>query len=343
MASHRSSKSPSRAATVTMVGLAAGTVAMVPNVGEAAPAQTFAQVQAEVNSLNAQADAGTQNYDADQQAYAQLQQRIDGLQSQIVTDTAQTHELQKSMGLQAGAQYQQDGVSEALQLALTANPDAYLNQASVINESGQQDAARLKQLEATQVQLKQDVANAANLVAEQLATVRQQAVTDANIKSELSKAQSLLNTLTAQQQAEVENGGNGTAQTTFTGVLPPVSGRAAVAVAYAKSKLGDEYVRGGNGPSIFDCSGLTQESWKAAGVGIERTSYEQYASLPHIPISDLQPGDLVFFFGSSEGPQHVGIYVGDGELIHAPHPGTVVQYASLYGSDMPIVGAARVD
>lgn len=343
MASHRSSKSPSRAATVTMVGLAAGTVAMVPNVGQAAPAQTFAQVQAEVNALNAQADATTQTYDAAQQTYAQLQQRIDGLQSQIVTDTAQMHQLQKNMGLQAGAQYQQNGVSEALQLALTANPDAFLAQASVVDETGQQDAARLKELNATQTQLKQDIANAANMLAEQQATVKQLASADASIKKTLSLAQTLLNSLTAIQRAEVENGGNGTAQTTFTGVLPPVSGRAAVAVAYAKSKLGDEYVRGGNGPSIFDCSGLTQESWKAAGVGIQRTSYEQYASLPHIPISDLQPGDLVFFFGSSEGPQHVGIYVGDGELIHAPHPGTVVQYASLYGSDMPIVGAARVD
>ena len=341
MASHRSSKSPTRAATVTMVGLAAGTVALVPNVSEAAPAQTFQQVQTEVNSLNAQADAETQQYDAAQQAYAQLQQKIDGLQGQIVTQTAAMHQLQKAMGIQAGAQYQENGISASLQLALSSTPDAFLAQASIANETGQQDAARLKQLNSTQVQLKQDVSNAANLLVEQQTEVKQLAAADATIKGELSKAQSLLSSLTAQQQAEIENGGSGSAPTTFNGVLPPVSGRAGVAVAYAKSKLGDEYVRGGNGPTIFDCSGLTQEAWKAAGLAIPRTSYQQYAALPHIPLSQLQPGDLVFFFPSPGGPGHVGIYVGDGELIHAPHPDTVVQYASLYGSDMPIVGAAR--
>src|SRR5580704_12163613 len=113
MASHRSSKSPARATAA---------VALVPNIGEAAPAQTFQQIQAEVNTLNAQSEAATQQYDAAQQAYAQLQQKVDDLQGQIVTETTAAHQLQKAMGLQAGAQYQQNGISASLQLALSATP-----------------------------------------------------------------------------------------------------------------------------------------------------------------------------------------------------------------------------
>lgn len=343
MASHRQSKTPSRAAAATMVGLTAGTVALVPNISEAAPAQTFQQVQTEVNNLTNQAEAATQQYDAAQEAYAQLQQKIDNIQGQIVTETADLHSLQKLMGLQAGAQYITNGVSPALQLALSADPETYLAQASMANETGQLDAARLKDLSATQAQLKQDQANAAALLAQQKITVQNSSNADATVKSELSKAQQLLHTLTPQQQNVVENGGNGSPPPTYTGPLPPVSGRAAIAVAYAESKVGGDhwYKPGGNGPIEFDCSGLTQESWKAAGVSIPRTSYEQYDELPHVPLSSLEPGDLLFFFPNSQGPGHVGIYIGNGELIHAPKTGQKVQFASLYGSDMPIVGAAR--
>lgn len=342
MASHRQSKNPTRAAAATLVGLTAGTVALVPAAANAAPAQTVKQVQAEVNTLNAQAETATQQYDAAQESYAQLQQKVNSLQGQIVTDTTELHTLQKAMGLQAGAQYQENGISPTLQLALSVTPDSYLAQASVDNENDQQDAARYKELNAMQAQLKQDIATAASLLAEEQAAVKTLSTNKNTINSELSQKQSLLNSLNSQQRAEVENGTDGNAQLKFNGPLPAVSGRAGVAVAYAESKVGDEYVTGGNGPTQFDCSGLTQESWKAAGVYIPRTSYEQYSSLTHIPLSDLEPGDLVFFYPGPSGPNHVSIYIGDGEIIHAPRPGEKVQYASLYGSDMPIVGAARV-
>ncbi|HEV2636773.1 MAG TPA: C40 family peptidase [Actinocrinis sp.] len=341
MASHRQSKTPSRTAAATMVGLTAGAVALVPTISEAAPAQTFQQVQTEVNNLYTQSEAATQQYDGAQQAYAQLQQKIADIQGQISIEAADLHSLQKMMGLQAGSQYITGGVDPSLQLALSADPNTFLAQASIADETGQLDAAQLKELQAIQAQLKQDQANAAALLAQQQTQVATLAASNATIKGELSKAQQLLRTLTPQQQAQVENGGNGASQTTFNGPLPPVSGRAAAAVAYAESKVGDWYKYAGNGPDVFDCSGLTQESWKAAGVSIPRTSYAQYDALPHVALSALQPGDLVFFFPGPGGPGHVGIYIGGGEIVHAPKPGAKVQYASLYGSDMPIVGAAR--
>ena len=110
---------------------------------------------------------------------------------------------------------------------------------------------------------------------------------------------------------------------------PPVqaSGNAAAAIAYAFSKLGDPYVWGATGPDTFDCSGLTQAAWAAAGVAIPRDTYEQVAALPAVSRSDLKPGDLLFF----DGDAHVAIYIGGGRLIDAPHTGAVVE-------DVPFAG-----
>ena len=339
MASHRAPKVSTRAASYTAVGLAAGTVALMPNISEAAPAQSIDQVKTEVNNLYSQSETATQQYDAAQQQYAQLQQKVNSLQGQITTETAEVHQLLKNMGLQAGAQYQQGGISETLQLALSSTPDAYLAQASAASETGQQDAVRLKQLDSAQVVLKQDQADAAGLLTQQQTVVKQLTAKKATIQGELNQAQALLSSLTAQQRSQVENSGSGSS--TFSGTLPPVSGRAAAAIAYAKSKIGDPYVYAADGPNSFDCSGLVQASWKAAGVSIERDSYEQWSSLPHVSQSELEPGDLVFYYGSSEGPGHVALYVGNNEIIQALHPGTDIMYSPMLGQ-MPLVGFARV-
>lgn len=121
---------------------------------------------------------------------------------------------------------------------------------------------------------------------------------------------------------------------------PPVNGSAAsVAVNAAYSVLGAEYVWGSAGPSTFDCSGLTMWAWAQAGVSIPHSSAGQYDALPHVPVGEVQPGDLVFYFSPIS---HVAIYVGNGQIIHARHPGPggQVQVSSMYGYSTP-VGAAR--
>ena len=116
----------------------------------------------------------------------------------------------------------------------------------------------------------------------------------------------------------------------------PVSGRAAAAVASAKSKLGAPYVYGGTGPG-YDCSGLTMTSWAAAGASIGRTTGAQWAGLQPISRGQLKPGDLVFYYGNIT---HVGMYVGNGTVIHAPNSTTVVKYAPM--DSMPVSGYRRV-
>jgi cell wall-associated NlpC family hydrolase len=118
-----------------------------------------------------------------------------------------------------------------------------------------------------------------------------------------------------------------------------VSGRAAIAVATAAAQVGKPYQWGAAGPDSFDCSGLTMFAWAAAGVGLPHNAGAQYAVTAHIPLSALQPGDLVFFFGDLS---HVGIYVGGGTMIHAPHAGASVEYASIDAMGTTVILAGRV-
>jgi cell wall-associated NlpC family hydrolase len=123
-------------------------------------------------------------------------------------------------------------------------------------------------------------------------------------------------------------------------VPPPDASKAQVAIAAASSVIGTQYVWGSADPGTgFDCSGLTSWAWAQAGVYLPHSSAAQYATLPRIPYSQAQPGDILFFFNPVS---HVGIYIGGGQMIHARHPGPggQVQQASVSGYATP-VGAGR--
>ncbi|WP_139981189.1 NlpC/P60 family protein [Nocardioides litoris] len=116
----------------------------------------------------------------------------------------------------------------------------------------------------------------------------------------------------------------------------PASGRAAAAVEYAMAQVGDAYVFGAAGPSAFDCSGLTMMAWAQAGVGLPHSSSMQYGTGTRVAASDLQPGDLVFYYSPIS---HVGMYIGNGMIVHAANPSSGVRVAPL--NSMPYVGAVR--
>ena len=114
---------------------------------------------------------------------------------------------------------------------------------------------------------------------------------------------------------------------------------AKVALTVALSQIGKPYVEGAVGPTAFDCSGLTLYAYRAAGVALPRTAAQQLAATPHIAASQLRPGDLLFFY---PGITHVGIYMGNGLMVDAPHTGAVVRVES-YRWFGPLAGVARPD
>ena len=116
---------------------------------------------------------------------------------------------------------------------------------------------------------------------------------------------------------------------------PAPSPGAAAAVSFAKSQLGKPYSYGASGPDSYDCSGLTMTSWRQGGKSLPHSSRAQYSATARVALADIAPGDLVFY-GSPI--HHVGIYVGGGQMVDAPHSGAYVRYASIYRSDLVGVG-----
>ena len=123
------------------------------------------------------------------------------------------------------------------------------------------------------------------------------------------------------------------------GPIPAPSGGAGAAIAYARAQVGKPYIYAGTGPDGFDCSGLTMMAWAQGGVSMPHGSQAQYDMFPHVPISQLQPGDLVFFGSSGPSNHHVGLYIGGGTMIEAPHTGAFVRYATIYRNDLIPLGS----
>ncbi|MEV6326518.1 NlpC/P60 family protein [Streptomyces sp. NPDC051909] len=121
-----------------------------------------------------------------------------------------------------------------------------------------------------------------------------------------------------------------------TGDGSTYAAKAAEALAFARAQIGKPYVWGATGPESYDCSGLTQAAWRAAGVDLPRTTWDQVKVGTRVATADLLPGDLVFFY---DDISHVGIYIGNGKMIHAPKPGAYVREESIYY--MPIYGSVR--
>ncbi|MCX5526037.1 NlpC/P60 family protein [Streptomyces bobili] len=141
----------------------------------------------------------------------------------------------------------------------------------------------------------------------------------------------------AQQESSDASGSTGSTGTDTSSSSPSPSPspstdssyatKAEKALTFARAQIGKPYVWGATGPDSYDCSGLTQAAWKAAGVTLPRVTYDQVNAGTTVSLSSAQPGDLVFFYADVT---HVGIYIGNGMMIHAPKPGTYVREESIY-------------
>ncbi|MFE0416937.1 C40 family peptidase [Streptomyces tendae] len=327
------------AATITLAG-AATAAGLGGGTGHADPQPTAAQVRAKVDKLYQEAEVATEKYNGVKEKADAAERRLEELRDEAARKEDRLNSAREALGSVAAAQYRSGGLDPALQLALSSDPDRYLDGAAFAERAGSRQTAavgrvrkELREIERLRGAARVEVSSLTSRRAE-LKRHRE------TVTGKLEAARRLLSRLTAEERAEVGDRASRSApgpRESLSASAQAPNSRAAAAVAYAYQKLGSPYVWGATGPNAFDCSGLTQAAYRAAGVSLPRTTYAQIDAGRRVPRSELRPGDLVFFYS---GISHVGIYVGKGQMIHAPNPSAPVRVAPV--DEMPFAGATRV-
>lgn len=325
---------------------AAAAVAISSQAANAAPSEKPSkdEVKAKVDKLYEQAEQATEKYNGAREKQEKLQKEISTIQDNVARGQEELNELRDAMGLAAAAQYRTGSIDSSVQLFLSSDPDDYLDKASTMDQLSAQQVDSLKKIQEKQRALAQQRAEAADKLKDLSSTRTELGKKKKEVQGKLAEAQRLLNSLTAAEKAalaaEESRASRSSADRVELGNTGSASGRAMAAFQAAQSRLGSPYVYGATGPSSFDCSGLTSWAYAQAGVSIPRTSEAQSQIGTRITsVSDLRVGDLVFFFNDLH---HVGLYAGNGQIIHAPRTGTVVRYESMDTIGGPFMWGVRV-
>ncbi len=322
------------AATIALAG--AATATGLDGTAQAAPRPSPEQIRSDVDRLHREAEAATEKYNGAKEKAESAQRRLRELQDESARRKDRLNDARAALGSVAAAQYRGGGLDPALQLILSEDPDGYLDGTALAERAGTRHRAEVGRVR-TQLREIEQLRGAARVEAKSLTARRAEMKRHRDtITGKLTAARRLLDRLPPEHRP----GPTGAARpTTAPGsVTAQAPGRrAAQAVAYAYRKLGSPYVWGATGPDAFDCSGLVQAAYRSAGVSLPRTTYAQIDAGRRVARSELLPGDLVFFYS---GISHVGIYVGDGRMIHAPNPSAPVRVAPI--DEMPFAGATRV-
>ncbi|AUG77694.1 hypothetical protein CFP65_2880 [Kitasatospora sp. MMS16-BH015] len=321
---------PRRRRAVTLAGVAAVSVTALATPGHAEPGPAGPeQVRAQVDRLYREAEQATQRYDGAAEQTAALRQRVGRLQDELARKAAAMEATRTRLGALAAEQYRSGGFSQTLQLALSDDPRQFLQRAGVLGQVGVIEQQALQSYGQQRLALDTQAAETQQQLAELDRRQRELSADRAAVQQKLAEAQQLLVHLAPEAADRSDRPG-------FEELPAPATGRAATAIAFALAQLGKPYVWGATGPDSYDCSGLVQAAWAAAGVSLPRTTYAQIDAAPRVARGELRPGDLVFFYSSVS---HVGLYTGNGRMIHAPHPGAPVRYESV--DVMPFAGAVR--
>jgi cell wall-associated NlpC family hydrolase len=302
------------------------------------------EVRHQVDALYAQAETAGQRAAWAQEQQAELQRRASMLEQRLAKEQLRANDVSGQLGAMAQSEYEQGGtIDPVLQLLLSAHPVDYLDRAAGLGQIDVDLAARLAELRTDEHRVERDPAAVREQLSE-LEKLRRSIASDkAEVQRRLGHAQALLGSLTADQRARLQQQEDDAAQVgahaaaaPLAAALGPASDRAAAALAAAREAVGLPYVYGATGPGAFDCSGLMFWAWRHGGVSLPRTSQEQAFVGRRVPLSEARPGDIVVYY---QDMHHVGMYAGNGMIIHAPYPGARVRYESV--NDMPVVAVVR--
>ena len=292
-------------------------------------------VQVRVERLYHEAEQASERYNEVREELKSAEAQLDLLHADLERQKAKVDGVREQVASSVVSQYQGQALSSTTRVFLSEDPDAFLSQLSTVSAYNDQQAQMMAEF-ATQVkQLEMREEAAQRELAEIEKAKEQLAEEKAEIDAKAAEAESLLDELESEERARLaEAPSRSAARAPITNVA--VSGSAGAAVSYALSQVGDAYVYGAAGPDAFDCSGLTMMAWAQAGVSLPHSSSGQMGSGTPVSQSELQPGDLVFYYSPVS---HVGIYIGNGQIVHAANPSTGVQVTGV--TSMPYSGAVR--
>ncbi|MFE9018310.1 NlpC/P60 family protein [Streptomyces sp. NPDC007808] len=306
-------------AALCVMSAAATALGVVP-----ATATPHDDTRAKVDRLYEEAEKATEAYNKADERADKLRAEVNDAQDRIARQQQSINSKRDALGSLAGAQYRSGGIDPSLSLLLSEDPADYLDKAARIARLSAHQADELEELQDAMRVIAQERAEAARKLVDLEKSRKAVAAHKRTVERKLAQARRLLNSLSAADRAAFDRASrSGRADLPDLGGAVPSSGRAAAAVAAARSALGRPYIWGANGPSGFDCSGLIQWSYAQAGVSLPRTSQGQRYAGRQIPLSEAQPGDVVTYRSDAS---HVGMYMGNGQVIHAPYPGAPVRY-----------------
>lgn len=288
-------------------------------------------VQARVDRLYHEAEQASERYNDAKLELKELQHDLGSLRADQERQDDRLDVVRQQVQDSVVRQYEGQNLSAVGQVVVSDDPEAFLSQLSTMSAFNDLQSQLFDDY-ATELKALGIRSDATEKRASDVAALEKKlAAEKATIDKKLAAAKSLLSDLKAEEREDILSRGSLRVPSDV-----PVSGRAAAAVQYALAQVGDAYVYGAAGPNAFDCSGLTMMAWAQAGVALPHSSSAQYGSGPHIASSDLQPGDLVFYYSPIS---HVGIYIGNGMIVHAANPSTGVVVSSVFS--MPYSGAVR--
>ncbi|WP_083502371.1 NlpC/P60 family protein [Sphaerimonospora mesophila] len=307
----------------------AAVLLLLPNMdAQADPRPTVAQAKAKLKQLNEQADKLVDRYNAANEKWKKAKKQYDAVNDDYRKHAKRVEELREGVVSIAVNDYQFGDLAWNGVLYGT-DPEAALSGMAALDQLSQERARKLEAYEGAISGLKQR-------------RDRKKSAYDSavKVKGDLAKEKDEVEKLVKRQMALLRelgafNPGNpNSAGAVYTG---PASGNALTALQFAYKQIGKPYRYGGTGPSGWDCSGLVQAAWAAAGVRLPRTSYEQWAwgAGRRVSLNELQAGDLLWHSGYG----HVGIYDGAGKVVHAPQTGDVVKVTPL--AQYRPIGAVR--
>ncbi len=299
---------------VALAGMAALAVLAPATAAHADPSPT--QIEAQITEASTRLEQIVEQFNKVTEELAASQAAAAKLAEQLPAITAELDKATTRVNALAVRAYQGAALAQVGALFAAGDPGSLVDRLVTMDQLSTVERARISSYTDTRARFEAESARATQLIADQTAHRQTLDGQRKEIEANLARLYDLRRAAYGRAQ---------TAGSAYTGPVPDVSGAAGVAVRFAYAAIGTPYVWAGSGPNGYDCSGLTQAAWRAAGRSLPHNAAMQWNALPHISRAALSPGDLVFYSGLG----HVGIYVGNGQIIHAPHAGDHVRLASV--------------